>query len=82
MAEDTRDQGKGPGSFRHRAGRIGASVSHAVYCSNKAQHFQPQITSICYLHLYKVNSKAINHGCKNEEYHSMQSTNEVMLTFK
>ena len=68
VEQDTRDQAKGPGFFRHRAGRIGASVSGAVCHSNVAQPSQSLIKSICYPHLYKVNSKAIKHGCKYEEY--------------
>ena len=68
VEQDTREQAKGPGFFRHRAGRIGASVSGAVYHSNIAQPSQSVIKSVCYPHLYKVNSKAIRHGCKYEEY--------------
>ncbi|XP_068673794.1 uncharacterized protein [Montipora foliosa] len=68
VEQDTREQAKGPGFFRHRAGRIGASVSGAVYHSNIAQPSQSLIKSVCYPHLYKVNSKAIRHGCKYEEY--------------
>ena len=37
VEQDTRDQARGPKFFRHRAGRIGASVSGAVYHSNVAQ---------------------------------------------
>ena len=37
VEQDTRKQAKGAGFFRHRAGRIGASVSGAVYHSNTAQ---------------------------------------------
>ena len=68
VEQDTREQAKGPGFFRHRAGRIGASVSGAVYHSNIALPSQSLIKSVCYPHLYKVNSKAIKHGCKYEEY--------------
>ena len=68
VEQDTREQAKGPGFFRHRAGRIGASVSGAVYHSNIAPPSQSLIKSVCYPHLYKVNSKAIKHGCKYEEY--------------
>ena len=58
VEQDTRDQAKGPGFFRHRAGWIGAFVSGAVYHSNVAQRSQSPS------HLYKVNTKAIKHGCK------------------
>ena len=68
VEQDTREQAKGAGFFRHRAGRIGASVSGAVYHSNTAQPSQSLIKSVCYPHRYKVNSKAIKHGCKYEEY--------------
>ncbi|KAI8484492.1 hypothetical protein Bbelb_377630 [Branchiostoma belcheri] len=37
VEKDTRTQAKGPGFFKHRAGRIGASVSGVVYHSNLAQ---------------------------------------------
>ena len=66
VEQDTRDQAKGTNFFRHRAGRIGASVSGAVYHSNVVQPSQSLIRSICYPHLYKVNSRAIKHGCKFE----------------
>ena len=63
VEQDTRAQAKGPGFFRHRAGRIGASVCGAVYHTNLAQPSQSLIQSICYPHLYKLNTKAIKHGC-------------------
>ena len=63
VEQDTTDQAKGPGFFRHRAGRIGASVSGAVYHSNVARPSQSLIKSVRYPHLYKVNIKAIKHGC-------------------
>ena len=68
VEQDTTEQAKGPGFFRHRAGRIGSSVSGAVYHSNIAQPSKSVIKTVCYPHLYKVNSKAIRHGCKYEEY--------------
>ena len=54
VEQDTRKQAQGAGFFRHRAGRIGASVSGAVYHSNTAQPLQSLIKSVCYPHLYKV----------------------------
>lgn len=66
VEQDTRDQAKGPGFFRHRAGRFGASASCAVCHSNVAQPSKSLIKGVCYLHLYKVNTKAIKHGCKYE----------------
>ena len=58
---DTRSQAKGSGFFRHRAGRIGASVSGAVCHCNLAQPPQSLIKAICYPHLFKVSTKA-THG--------------------
>ena len=54
--------------FRHRAGRIGASVSGTAYHSNLAQPPQSFIKSISYPNLHKLNTKAIKHGCKYEAY--------------
>ena len=64
---DTRKQFKGNLFFRHRAGRIGASVSWAVAHSNPMQPSQSLIKSPCYPHLFKVTSKAITHGKKYEK---------------
>ena len=64
---DTRKQFKGNLFFRHRAGRIGASVSWAVAHSNPMQPSQSLIKSLCYPHLFKVTSKAITHGKKYEK---------------
>ncbi|XP_066270230.1 uncharacterized protein [Branchiostoma lanceolatum] len=67
VEKDTRTQAKGPGFFRHRAGRIGASVSGTVFHSNLAQPPQSTLKSTCYPDLYKVNTKATRHGCEKEE---------------
>lgn len=64
---DTRSQAKGAGFFRHRAGRIGASVSGSAFNCNLAQPPQSLIKTICYPHLFKINTKATQHGCKHEE---------------
>lgn len=64
---DTRSQAKGSGFFRHRAGRIGASVSGAVCHCNLAQPPQSLIKGICYPHLFKVSTKATRHGCIHED---------------
>ena len=50
--------------YRHRAGRIGASVSWTVAHSNPMQPSQSLIKSLRYLHLFKVTSKAISNGKK------------------
>jgi len=64
---DTRSQAKGAGFFRHRAGRIGASVSGSAFNCNLAQPPQSLIKNICYPHLFKINTKATKHGCKHED---------------
>ena len=64
---DTRSQAKGSGFFRHHAGRIGASVSGAVCHWNLAQPPQSLIKAICYPHLFKVSTKATQHGCIHED---------------
>ena len=68
VEKDTRSQAKGSGFFRHRAGRIGASVSSVAFHSNLAQPPQSCIKSVCYPNLYKLNTKAIKHGCRYEEF--------------
>ena len=68
---DTRTQAKGPG-----AGRIGASVC-GVYHTNLAQPSLSLIHSICYPHLFKLNNKAIKHGCKYEE-HAIKTYEQYM----
>jgi len=77
IEKDTIKQAKGAGFFRHRAGRIGASVSGTVSHSNLAQPSQSLIKSICYPHLYKVNTKAVKHGCKHEEDAIVTYENEM-----
>ncbi|XP_048586934.1 uncharacterized protein LOC116607025 isoform X1 [Nematostella vectensis] len=67
ISDEEIDQAKSPGFFRHRAGRIGASVCGAVFHGNLAQPSQNLIQSICYPHLFKINNKATKHGCKYEE---------------
>lgn len=63
---DTRKQSKGNLFYRHRAGRIGASVSWSVTHSNPTQPLQSLIKSLCYPRLFKVTSKAVTHGEKHE----------------
>ncbi|PFX19773.1 hypothetical protein AWC38_SpisGene15809 [Stylophora pistillata] len=67
VEQDTKTQAKGSGFFRHRAGRIGASVCGAAYHNNIAQPSQSLIQSVCYPHLFKLNIKAVKYGCKYEE---------------
>ena len=59
-----RHQGSG---FFHRAGRIGASASGASFCSNLSHPPQALIKTICYPNVFKVNTKATQHGCKHED---------------
>ena len=67
IQKDTRAQAKGSGFFRHRAGRIGASVCGAAFHSNLSQPPQALIKSICYPNVFKLNTKATRHGCKYED---------------
>ena len=57
VEKDTRSQAKGSGFFRHRAGRIGASVSGVAFHSNLPQPPQSCVKSVCYPSLYKLNTK-------------------------
>ena len=66
IEHDTREQSHGAAFFKHRAGRIGASVCYSVTHTNPAQPSVSLIKRICYPQLFKVNSKAVNHGIKNE----------------
>ena len=54
IERDTVAQAKGTGFFKHRAGRIGASMSSAVCHTNPALPSQSLIKSICYPSLFKV----------------------------
>ena len=80
VEKDTRSQAKSSGFFRHWAGRIGASECGVAFHGNLAQPPQSLIKTICYPNLFKVNTKAVMHGCKHEEdaiqaYHDeMKST--------
>ena len=68
VEEDTRAQAKASSVFRHRVGRIGASVCGAAYHTSLGQPSESLIQSICYPHLFKVNTKAVKHGIKYEDY--------------
>ena len=61
---------------KHRASRIGASLSGAVCHTNPAQPSQPLIKSICYPHLFKINTKAVTYGCKHED--AIKAYEEIM----
>ena len=63
----TRAQSKGTGFFKHRAGRIGASISGTVFHTNLSLPSQRLIKTICYPGLYKLNTTAVKHGCKHED---------------
>ena len=47
IERDTQSQANGSAFFRHRAGRIGASMSGAVCRTNPAQPSQSLIKSVC-----------------------------------
>jgi len=66
VEKNTQAQLKGAGFFKHRAGRIGASVNGAVSHANLSQPSQSLIKTICYPSLNKINTKAIRHDCKHE----------------
>ena len=63
----TRSYSQGTGFFNHRAGRIGASRSGAVFHTNLSLPSQSLIKTICYSGLYKLNTTAVKHGCKHED---------------
>ena len=77
IEKDTQNQAKGSGFFTHRAGRIGASLSGAVCHTNPAQPSQSLIKSICYPHLFKINTKAVTYGCKHED-DAIKAYEEIM----
>lgn len=66
VEKNTQAQLKGAGFFKHRAGRIGASVNGAVSHANLSQPSQSLIKTICYPSLNKINTKAIRHDCKHQ----------------
>ena len=80
IEKDTRAQARGSGFFRHRAGRIGASVSGAAFHSNLSQPPQALIKSICYPNVFKVNTKATRRGCKYEDDAVSAYENEMKKT--
>ena len=82
VEKDTRSQAECSSLYRHRAGRIGASMSGTASKCNLAKPPLSTIRTICYPHLFKVNAKAIKHGCKYEDiatkaYAEMMSTKHV-----
>ena len=77
MEKDTQNQAKGSGFLTHRAGRIGASLSGAVCHTNPAQPSQSLIKSICYPHLFKINTKAVTYECKHED-DAIKTYEEIM----
>ena len=67
IERETVEQSKSNAFFRHRAGRIGASKSHAACHTNPSQPSQSLIKSICYPHLFRFHTAATIHGCKHED---------------
>ena len=66
VEEDTRTQSQGSSFYRHRAGRIGASISKAASHTNPAQPSQSLIKTICYPNIFKFSTSATEHGCTHE----------------
>ena len=66
IEEDTRSQSQGSSFYRHRAGRIGASISKAASHTTPAQPSQSLIKTICYPNIFKFSTAATEHGCKHE----------------
>ena len=67
IERETREQSKGKSFFKHRAGRIGASVSGAVAHTNPTQPSQSLIKKICYPQLFNCSTKATEYGIKHEK---------------
>ena len=71
VEKDTRSQAECSSFYRHRAGRIGTSISGTASKCNLTKPPLSTIRTICYPLLFKVNIKAIKHGCKYEDIASM-----------
>ena len=67
IEEDTRKQSSCNAVFRHRAGRIGASISKQACQTNPAQPSHSLIKTICYPHIFRFSNAATEHGCKHEK---------------
>jgi len=79
IEEDTRDQARGSSFFKHRAGRIGASISKQASATNPAVPSKSLIKTICYPKIFSFTTAATEHGCKHEkqaiaEYRKMMET--------
>ena len=68
VERDTNWPAKGSNSFKHRAGRIGASQSKSAYHISPALPSQSLIKRICYPELAKFSTRAIELGCKHEAF--------------
>lgn len=82
VEKDMRSQAECSSFYRHQAGRIGASMSGTASKCNLAKPLLSTIRTICYPHLFKVNTKAIKHSCQYEDiaikaYAEMMSTKHV-----
>ena len=66
IEEDTRSQSKGSSFYRHRAGRIGASISKAACHTNAAQPSQSLIKTIFYPNIFTFSTEATKHGFTDE----------------
>lgn len=81
VEQDTREQAKGPRFFKHRAGRIGASVSGAVYHSNIAQCSQSVIKSVTHICI-KLTARQLDMAADMLFRHMKHIWRKAMLTFK
>ena len=78
IEEDTRKQSSSNIFFRHRAGRIGASMSKQACQTNPAQPSHSLIKTICHPNIFKFSNAATEHGCKHEKL----ALNSYELTMK
>ena len=79
IEKDTRKQAGTSLFYRHRAGRIGASLSKQASHTNPAQPSQSLINTICYPKLFTFTSAATEHGCRHERL-AITTFEETMKT--
>ena len=75
--EDTESQAQNRNFFRHRAGRIGASISKQASHSNPVQSSVALIKTICYPNIFKFSNDATEHSCKRENT-AIRAYEEIM----
>ena len=67
IEEDSRKQSSCHAFFRHRARRIGASISKQACQTNPAQPYHSVIKTVRYPHIFRFSNAATEHGCKHEK---------------